>query len=631
MKKIFTKIILLAIVIANTQNANAQNWQFKKGTQATNSNPVYNTLGTPNATTSPGARIGMAGFADPNAQTLYLFGGQNGNFNYFNSTFVYNTSNNSWNYTAGQNSANGSGAPPVSSVGYPSARAGMGYTQVPQGASARMLLIGGVGTASNNFTVGVLNSVWKTSTTTPNFENLLGNDNSANHNATSNFSGSGSGFDPGSLSYPCVFSDVMLSGTWQFGGIDVNGLTNNAMLYRTLTTASNTSTKLAGSSSTEDAGTYNGEGTTGTPAARAYATYWRDASGNFWIFGGASNTEGVFNDLWKFNPTTNVFTQVKGTSKNTTANYGTVNNSTSTTFPPARTQAAVVVGTDGKFYIFGGANGSDYYNDLWQFNPTTNQWAWLKGSNTPNAFAFGFGGANSPTATPGAAKGAMAWRINTTMYIYGGEGYVASGSVGRLADLWSIPLNNFTVTVLPISLNYFTATLKDNTTNLAWETSSELNTNKFEIQYSNDGVNFAYATAVSATGNSSSLQKYAATHFINNSELHYYRLKTIDNDGRFYYSNVIKLKSIRTSKSLDVEAYPNITTSQTTLSIHANSNGTASILIQNMLGQPVKYNVVKLNGSSQTIPIDLSSFSKGIFNIMVQVGEEKKSIQIIKQ
>ena len=629
MKKIFTKIIL-SIIILNAQNANAQNWQFRKGTQALNSNPVYNTQGIANATTSPGARIGMAGFADPSAQTLYLFGGQNGS-SLYNSTFVYNTGTGSWNYTTGANTANAGGVAPTGNGNeYPAARSGMGYIALPQGTSGRMIISGGLSVGSDNSTTGLTNAIWSTSTTTPNYTYHLGAYQSSSFNFIGNYSGGQGGIFPGCTNYPCLFTEAALTQKWEFGGIDADGFTNNAML-RAANLNANTFTRVAGSPNREDPGSYNGQGNAGTPAARAYAAYWRDASGNFWIFGGSNPTQGKFNDLWRFNPTTSVFTLIKGTAASNTASYGTINTSTASNFPPARELAAAVVGSDGKFYIFGGANGTSYYNDLWQYDPTTNKWTWLKGSNTPNAFATEYNGANSPTATPGATKGAMAWRVNTTMWIYGGEGYVASGSVGRLADLWSIPLNNFTVTVLPVSLTNFNASLKDNTTNLTWETATESNTNYFEIQYSNDGANFKYASKIAAYGNSSSLKKYTTTHNINNENYHYYRLKIVDNDGKFYYSDIVKLKSTNAYKPLEIEAYPTIVTSHATLSIYAKSKGTASILIQNMMGQPIQHNTIKIDANSHTLPIDMGNYAKGTFIITVQIGEEKKSIQIVKQ
>jgi Kelch motif/Galactose oxidase, central domain len=620
--------IFAAITLA--ASAKAQNWQFLKGGQTTNQNPIYNTLGGANPTTTPGSRMNMAGFVDPNAQTLYLFGGVNGS-SYYNSTFVYNTGTGNWSYTTGANSANSSGTQPLASnlfQGYPSARAGMGFAVAPLGSGNRMFMKGGRGLAGNNSTVGILKSYYRTTSTLPAFQWLTGQDFSIDHNSPSNFFGGVNPLDPGSLTNLCVFTDNNFNSLWQFGGIDGDGFTNNAMMFQSLNPIGTTFTRVAGSTSREDPGSYNGQGNSGIPAARAFAAYWKDAAGNFWIFGGSSPDNGAMNDLWRFNPTTNVFTLVKGTFRNTTASYGTISTTSSSNFPPARAQASAVVSSDGKFYIFGGANGANYYNDLWQFDPTTNNWTWLKGSNTPNASASGFTGINSPTATPGAVKGAMAWRLNNTMYIYGGEGYDGNGNLGRLGDLWSIPLNNFTV--LSMYLQKFDAMLSGSNTNLVWETAADNNISTFEIEYSNDGVDFKKVKTISALSNTSE-QKYAEQHVVNNNTFHYYRLKIVSLDGSFTYSKVVKLKSAINSSQLQIEAYPTITASQTTISIHANSTSQAAILVRNMAGQTIISRTIKLTGNSQTISLNLSSYAKGMYNVSVQTEHQSKAIQIIKQ
>src|SRR5690349_17570901 len=55
-----------------------------------------------------------------------------------------------------------------------------------------------------------------------------------------------------------------------------------------------------------------------TPGARDGAVSWKDASGNFWLFGGNgydnSGNYDVLNDLWKYTPATNQWTWIAGDS-----------------------------------------------------------------------------------------------------------------------------------------------------------------------------------------------------------------------------------------------------------------------------------------------------------------------------
>src|SRR5829696_9605706 len=48
------------------------------------------------------------------------------------------------------------------------------------------------------------------------------------------------------------------------------------------------------------------------PAARYEGGEWLDLQGNFWIFGGQNATGNLLNDLWKYDPLTNMWTWMKG-------------------------------------------------------------------------------------------------------------------------------------------------------------------------------------------------------------------------------------------------------------------------------------------------------------------------------
>src|SRR4051812_10931909 len=70
-------------------------------------------------------------------------------------------------------------------------------------------------------------------------------------------------------------------------------------------------------------GTQGIEAAANTPRGFYEAAEWTDLQGNFWLFGGLSS--GEFSDLWKYNPTTNNWTWVKGPGINGSAgSYGTI-------------------------------------------------------------------------------------------------------------------------------------------------------------------------------------------------------------------------------------------------------------------------------------------------------------------
>lgn len=91
---------------------------------------------------------------------------------------------------------------------------------------------------------------------------------------------------------------------------------------------------------------------------------------------------------------------------------------------------------------------------------------------------------------------------------------------------------------LPITLIYFTARTEGKRSLLNWETATEINNDRFEIERSNDGITFSKIGQVAGAGNSNIHISY---QWYDNSPLkgnNFYRLKQVDIDGKFTHSPV---------------------------------------------------------------------------------------------
>jgi N-acetylneuraminic acid mutarotase len=194
------------------------------------------------------------------------------------------------------------------------------------------------------------------------------------------------------------------------------------------------------------------------PCGREAGARWKDASGNFWLFGGvhynsAHNTE-YLSDLWKYNPSINQWTFVKGDSiAGQAGNYGTIGTPSITNKPGARIRSVSWTDLNGNFWMFGG-NGygsigqSGVLNDLWKYDPTNNQWTWINGSSNANqAGTYGTLGASSAGNIPGARSAAGSWTdASGNLWMFGGYGFDHTSSFGALSDLWmfNISTNQWT-------------------------------------------------------------------------------------------------------------------------------------------------------------------------------------------
>jgi N-acetylneuraminic acid mutarotase len=82
------------------------------------------------------------------------------------------------------------------------------------------------------------------------------------------------------------------------------------------------------------------------------------------------------------------------------------------------------------------------YNDLWEYNPGSNQWTWVGGSDGPNAAGI-YGTQHAGTAGngPGARVSAVSWTDHAgNFWLFGGYGYAQAGGLGDLNDLWEYNL-----------------------------------------------------------------------------------------------------------------------------------------------------------------------------------------------
>lgn len=113
-----------------------------------------------------------------------------------------------------------------------------------------------------------------------------------------------------------------------------------------------------------------------------------------------------------------------------------------------------------------------------------------------------------------------------------------------------------TLTVLPISLLSFSGSLQKDNITVQWATSSESNSKQFELEKSFDGVNFRTIATIAAAGNSSSIKNYSYQDKEVPAEKNYYRLKSVDIDGRSTRSNVILVKFEGATQGLVIMGNP---------------------------------------------------------------------------
>jgi len=225
-------------------------------------------------------------------------------------------------------------------------------------------------------------------------------------------------------------------------------------------------------------GVYGTQGTaaaTNAPGGRQQAMLWVDGSGDVWLFGGlgldsagtrnpgslnglgngTTTPDGaLLNDLWKYNIGTGQWTWVSGGGATGLADqtgiYGTQQVPAAGNVPGSRWGSTGFIDASNNIWLISGwgygsttVKSTGYLNDVWQYIQSTGQWIWWKGSSDVNQ-AGSFPTDIPPSwgvpyvkNTPGGRFGAASWKQDPLFYfwIFGGEGFDAGGTSGRLSDL----------------------------------------------------------------------------------------------------------------------------------------------------------------------------------------------------
>ena len=177
-----------------------------------------------------------------------------------------------------------------------------------------------------------------------------------------------------------------------------------------------------------------------------------------------------------------------------------------------------------------------------------------------------------------------------------------------------------TSSVLPVVLQSFSAKDLNCTTALNWKTATETNFKKFDLEYSKDGEKFLQIATFKSMGSNSSYQ------YSNNSMQGkiFYRLKMINEDGVYSYSDILPINSTCIKNNSSV--YPNPVADILNITVNTFTNTATGLLFDNT-GKKIMD--VKLRGGLNQL--NVKSLQSGIYNIIINNGISKEKFQIVVQ
>lgn len=242
------------------------------------------------------------------------------------------------------------------------------------------------------------------------------------------------------------------------------------------------------------------------------------------------------------------------------------------------------IGKDGTIYI-GNSDG------LLALNPNgTLNWEYPIGPIKYSSPAIGADGTIYVGTEAGKfcainSNGTLKWESDTGNSPLGSPAIDILGTVYVASE--SGVLYAFTGPAVPVELSSFTASVKGNNIVLHWTTVTETNNLGFEIERSQDKVNFTKIGFVAGAGTCIIPHSYLFADFNLPAGTHYYRLKQIDSDGTFEYSDITEAVVVAPASFYLSQNYPNPFNPTTGIVFSLLSPSEVQLIIYNSLGQEV--------------------------------------------
>ncbi len=183
---------------------------------------------------------------------------------------------------------------------------------------------------------------------------------------------------------------------------------------------------------------------------------------------------------------------------------------------------------------------------------------------------------------------------------------------------------------LPVELSSFTAKVNNGKVELKWQTATEVNNYGFQVERANGDSDWEKIGFVEGHGNSNSPKSYSFTDVVNGSGKYSYRLKQIDVDGSFEYSNVVEVTVTTANKFELLQNYPNPFNPTTTLRFTLAKETPVNITVYNYLGQKVVQVLNKtLSAGTHTVNFNASKLAGGVYFYRMRAGNFSSTKKMI--
>ncbi|HEX5154830.1 MAG TPA: SBBP repeat-containing protein [Parafilimonas sp.] len=280
--------------------------------------------------------------------------------------------------------------------------------------------------------------------------------------------------------------------------------------------------------------------------------------------------------------------------------------------------------------LFTTTDGNDFYIFVLAANAASQLYGSFFGTQNPNALGDHLDGASSRFDDNGNLYLATCANCNKIGIFPTTTGVWSPGNqaqTGALCNFAGVKINfSYAGCSLPLTLVNFDVSYQNNSAIINWQTTNEVNVEKFVVEESDNAVNFSGIANIPARGNNAKTTSYSYIQSNLTPGIYYYRLKMLDKDGTYTYSKIERLITGDNEKPY-LFVSPNPSNDKTTVFFRKLST-TATMVIMNAKGRVVKQQ--NIQAGKDQLTVNVQTLAAGIYYFVLITDNKRYKAAFIK-
>ncbi len=190
--------------------------------------------------------------------------------------------------------------------------------------------------------------------------------------------------------------------------------------------------------------------------------------------------------------------------------------------------------------------------------------------------------------------------------------------------------NGLCNTPVPVELMSFNGQAEGKVNVLYWSTATEINSDYFDVEHSANGEAFTHIGTVEAQGYSIDKFDY---RLVDDSpkELSYYRLKMVDLDETYEYSNIVAIKRDGIANSLSISSIrPTPTKSEAVIEFTTLLEGEVNFMVTDIAGRILAQETINATEGLNQYTYDFSDFASAVYIVSMNNDNARDVMRIVK-